>query len=552
MITGAEWILLDTETTGFKTPIYVVELAAQRMKGWEVDGVPFRYLINQNAEIPSEAARVHGYTKEILERDGELPKEVYAKFAKYVGNRPLVAYNLSYDLDDVLIPEWKRLGITAIGKAGFCAYRFAQRLLDPVPAGNCKLQTLRQYYRLPERGAHTGLGDVETVIDLFQTVLRPLAEDRGLQTWDDLARYTTEEWFPSRIPFGKHKGRDFRDARTDPELSSWLDWLCITSNQKSVAMGKWYLDELARSEPAKRSKTTGPFPNNQSDENSLPEDAQTGTGVVEYVDLDAKKYEQLISLSRARLAELSATFMEEKRKIEFNNAALFRRVREYYQRRDKLTLVIKYRRSFLDVLLTDGEEEAETVGNEYDKAQAEADQEYEETRKQTEDTKELSEEEAAHIQGLWKSLVKLFHPDRYRSEPEKQTIYEKLISVINDAREVGNIALLTEISTDPDAYIAKQGWASIDLDGQSKSLNLKKLYEAIEIEIVERIEALTQLRGSPDYQVAMYCDGVSERLEKVASQQIEALKVEISDLQLEATRLKNEIEELTGNEAPGG
>jgi len=25
----------------------------------------------------------------------------------------------------------------------------AQRLLDPVPAGNCKLQTLRQYYRLP-------------------------------------------------------------------------------------------------------------------------------------------------------------------------------------------------------------------------------------------------------------------------------------------------------------------------------------------------------------------------------------------------------------------
>ena len=38
----------------------------------------------------------------------------------------------------------------------------AQRLMDPVPAGNCKLQTLRQYYRLPERGAHTALGDVET------------------------------------------------------------------------------------------------------------------------------------------------------------------------------------------------------------------------------------------------------------------------------------------------------------------------------------------------------------------------------------------------------
>jgi hypothetical protein len=148
-------------------------------------------------------------------------------------------------------------------------------------------------------------------------------------------------------------------------------------------------------------------------------------------------------------------------------------------------------------------------------------------------------------------LVKVFHPDRYRSEPVKQAIYEKLISVINDARETGNIALLVEISRNPDAYIDKQGWASINLDVQSKSINLKKLYEAIEVEIVERIEALTELRGSPDYRVAMYCNGNSERLEEVAKQQIEALNVEISDLRQEAERLKNEIEELTENQALG-
>lgn len=551
MIAETEWILFDTETTGFKTPIYVVELAAQRMKGWVADGPPFRHLINQNAEIPSEASRVHGYTREILERDGELPNKVYAKFSTYVESRPLVAYNLSYDLDDVLIPEWKRLGLSPVGQAGFCAYRFAQRLLDPVPAGNCKLQTLRQYYRLPERGAHTGLGDVETVIDLFQTVLKPLAEDRGLLTWSDLVQYTTEEWFPSRIPFGKHKGRDFRDAKTDTELNSWLVWLCSTSNQKSVGMGKWYLGELTKSELAEKSQKAQAFPSNQPSDNSLQKGTHTGTGIVEYVDLDAKKYEQLIRLSRERLSELSATFMEEKRKIEFNNAALFRRVEEYYQRRDKLVLVIKYRRSFLDVLLTDGEEEAETVTDEYNEAQAEADQEYEDARKKTENIKALSEEEAAQLQDLWKSLVKVFHPDRYRSEPEKQAIYEKLISVINDARETGNIDLLVEISKNPDAYIDKQGWTSIDLDVQSKSINLKKLYEAIEVEIVERIEALTELRGSPDYRVAMYCNGNSERLEEVAKQQIEALNEEISDLRQEAERLKNEIEELTENQALG-
>ena len=168
---GTDWVLIDTETTGFTAPIFVVELGAQRMCGWEPSGQPFRRLLNQNQDIPPDAARVHGYTREILERDGDPAMAVYGDFAGYAGGLPIVAFNLEYDLTDVLVPEWKRLGIVPIGVPGFCALRLAQRLLDPVPAGNCKLQTLRQYYRLPERGAHTALGDVETVVDLLAKVL---------------------------------------------------------------------------------------------------------------------------------------------------------------------------------------------------------------------------------------------------------------------------------------------------------------------------------------------------------------------------------------------
>src|SRR5580658_5914714 len=96
------WILLDTETTGISAPIFVVELAAQRMRGWSAEGEPFRKLLNQNQEIPAEASRVHGYTREILERDGEPAQQVYQEFAAYVSNLPLVSYNLEYDLDEVL------------------------------------------------------------------------------------------------------------------------------------------------------------------------------------------------------------------------------------------------------------------------------------------------------------------------------------------------------------------------------------------------------------------------------------------------------------------
>ena len=119
------------------------------------------------------------------------------------------------------------------------------------PPGNCKLQTLRQYYRLPERGVHTALGDVCTVADLFATVLRPIAEQRGLEAWEELAAYAAEEWFPSGIAFGQPKGRSIAEARTDAGLRRWLDGLAQSANARNARMGRWYLRSLeAAAEPS--------------------------------------------------------------------------------------------------------------------------------------------------------------------------------------------------------------------------------------------------------------------------------------------------------------
>jgi DNA polymerase III epsilon subunit-like protein len=221
-MTDTDWILVDTETTGVKPPVFVVDLAAQKMRGWQPEGEPFRRLINQNSAIPREASRVHGYTREILERDGKPPEEVYRELAEFVGDLPLCSYNLAYDLDIVLIPEWRRLGIRAIGKRGFCLLRLTQRLLDPSPAGNCQLQTLRQYYRLPEHGAHSALGDVKTCIELLGKVLRSKVENRALRTWDEIVALTLEEWVPTR---GSQVGMDqaeadFGDEET-PRAHTW-------------------------------------------------------------------------------------------------------------------------------------------------------------------------------------------------------------------------------------------------------------------------------------------------------------------------------------------
>lgn len=540
-----EWVILDTETNGLLPPIAVVELAAQRMQGWKPVGEPFRFLLNQNAEISPEASRVNGYTREILERDGEPPAEVYRAFAEYADGRHLVSYNLSFDLDQVLIPEWERFGIAAAGTRGFCALRLAQRLLDPVPAGNCKLQTLRQYYKLPERGAHTALGDVETTIDLLQNVLRPLAESCGLSSWQDLRTFAEEEWFPSRLAFGKHKGRDYSEAKTDDDLRGWLEWLCNSTNERSARMGRWYLDRLAQgADDVHPREARSPFPN---PERGAPDQVSSdGRGLVIFVDQSQERLRELIAYSRSRLAELEADYTAEKTDVDAINAALFRLVRNEYQRRDQLRLIVNYRRLFLDTLLSGGDEEAEQVSEEYTGAKDTSDKEYADADRITEDKAELTEDEKREVKELWKKLVRLFHPDLYHDDPDKQATYEKLVQAINEARDRGDIDTLREIANDPDGFITKNKWGEINIGEDGEQEDLLKLYRAIEIKIVELIEQLQQLRESAEYELMTKCREQSGLLDQVAEQHKDALRAEIEELAAEAETLEEEIEELTG------
>src|SRR5258705_8479449 len=105
------WVIVDTETTGLYPPISAVEIAAQRMKGWERDGAPFRVLLNHDVLIEPAAEAVHGYSRHHLRQHGIQPRTAHALFREYAGELPLVAHNLSYDWDRVLLPEYGHLGV---------------------------------------------------------------------------------------------------------------------------------------------------------------------------------------------------------------------------------------------------------------------------------------------------------------------------------------------------------------------------------------------------------------------------------------------------------
>ncbi len=274
----------------------------------------------------------------------------------------------------------------------------------------------------------------------------------------------------------------------------------------------------------------------------LPE---TGISISEHPEL--KTVRTLVDAARARLAELEATYTIEKAKVDSLQASLFKRLRVHSKERDRLRLVVNYRKQFLEVLLRQGDTEAEQVEQEYRQAKARSEQEYEETAQTLAARRELSEEEQTELRKLWKKLVGLYHPDRFAHEADKLETYGKLTAAINRAKDSGDIETLRQIASDPHGFILRQGWASLDFRDEEQVTRLQKLLESLELEILRVLEATKQLRESPEFELYELVVRKPEMLDSVVAKQTALLEKEIRSLASEAERLGSEIEELTGD-----
>jgi DNA polymerase-3 subunit epsilon len=469
------WLLVDTETTGLTPPIFVVELAAQLMMGWKPFGGPFQRLIQIDREVPQEASRVNGYTREILERDGCPARDVYRDFFSYSNGAPICSYNLNYDYENVLLPEWRRLGIVSHLKSGFCLLQLTQRLLDPIPAGNCKLQTLRQFYRLPERGAHTALGDIQTVVDLLAKVLMPISLERGLTDYDHLASFTSQEWFPTKLPFGKYKGRSFWDAEKDLELKSWLEWLSSSGNDRSQRMGLWYLRQLSNS-TARIGVDEAPIIASAVDDTEVERTrGETRTGIVIYNHAKLKQLKALVAAARERLADLEMILDRERTAVSKTQAELFQLLKELYKKRDSLKLIIDYRKRYLHFFIMDTDLDADDIKLNYKSAKSTMDAEFKKAEQRSKKTTELSEQQRNELKDIYRKLVKIYHPDLRSTDSEKAEAYTRLMAIIIGAKEDGDIELLREIVEDPAQFMRKHDLGHFDVSTDDNFESLRRL-----------------------------------------------------------------------------
>lgn len=273
--------------------------------------------------------------------------------------------------------------------------------------------------------------------------------------------------------------------------------------------------------------------------------------ILPHENADGKNLRARVEAARVRLAELEASYTVEKAKVDSLQASLFQRLRISRQKRDCLRLVVDYRRQFLAGLKRGDEEEGNRVYEAHREAEARNEQEYEKTAETLAGKKELTTEEEAELGKLWKSLVKLYHPDRFAHEPAKLATYGKLTAVINRAKDNGDFATLRQIANDPYGFILKQGWAGLDFRDEEQLKKLEELYASLMAEIRSVHEARERLRGSPEFELYELTIKKPAILDTVAEKQRKLLEAESAELTREAERLAGEIGKLTSNPPPG-
>jgi hypothetical protein len=88
-------------------------------------------------------------------------------------------------------------------------------------------------------------------------------------------------------------------------------------------------------------------------------------GLVVFQQPGMELYQRLVEAARNRLADLEMEFGIEKSKVDAIRSKLFGALRTYYQERDRLRVLVNFRKAFIERLLAEGEEAAEATTGDY-------------------------------------------------------------------------------------------------------------------------------------------------------------------------------------------
>ena len=178
-------VVLDLETTGLDVRSdQIVQIGALGLIDGQIDTQDI-YAVNVNPQIaiPARSARIHGLTAEKLANSPTFDM-VFEDFLAFMGHRPIVGFNIGFDLA-IVQNEAARLGIDWTPPPAICL-----RLLSRAVYGTAQsamlsnLEELASHFNISQDGRHSALGDARITAEVFIQLI-PHLNAAGVRTFSE-------------------------------------------------------------------------------------------------------------------------------------------------------------------------------------------------------------------------------------------------------------------------------------------------------------------------------------------------------------------------------
>ncbi len=164
-------IVLDTETTGLdpKKGHRIIEIAAIELEGRKVSKRHFHHYLDPEREVDEEAARVHGFTWEMLKGRAKFA-DIANSFLEFVDGAELMAHNAPFDMS-FINNELRLLGLPPLQNPVVDTLKLAREMH---PGKKNGLDALCNRYEIDNthRSLHGALLDTELLAEVYFAMSR--------------------------------------------------------------------------------------------------------------------------------------------------------------------------------------------------------------------------------------------------------------------------------------------------------------------------------------------------------------------------------------------
>lgn len=193
-IGNEEFVSVDCETTGLNPrKDDIVSIGAVRIKGSRIlTSEAFNVRVKPRAELAASSIKIHQIRKSDVAEEGPIRSELPA-FLKFIGNRPLIGYWISFDVRMLNKEIFKMLNITLQNATIDVCDLYYERKYGNAPPGtkiDLRFAAILEDLQLPPLQAHDALNDAISTAQMY-LILKDL-KARGVhlkrvRNWDQPA-----------------------------------------------------------------------------------------------------------------------------------------------------------------------------------------------------------------------------------------------------------------------------------------------------------------------------------------------------------------------------